>query len=439
MTKQVLLSFVLLAGLPAWPQVSTADGGVGLNLTDETATPPPVNGNSYPTATGAERRSNYLRVGLVFTSGYSDNVLGYTSNPVSDFDYSIYPTIAISKTTSRVLLDLDYSPGFTFYQQTTSRNQANEALGLNFEYRLSPHVSVTLRDNFRQTSSVLYANPLSGDATSVPQSPTTPIIGPVGDQISNSADAQLNYQFRKNGTIGASGTFTNLHYLDPSQVPGLYDSSSSGGAAFYSHRLSKRHYLGGHYQYAKTLAYPLNIVSTVQTNALFVFYTLYLTPTFSVSVSGGPQHYQISQVGLTSQSSWTPTVVASGGWQGRHTNVSASYSHVVFGGGGLVGVFKSDQFNVFGRWQVARYWNLGVTGGYGNNRNVTPSAFLSTEGGHSIYGTITANRQLSERLNVGFGYTRLQENYGFIQSNSGANTDREFVSVSYRFQKPLGE
>ncbi len=348
MTKQVLLSFLLLAGLPAWPQVSTTDGGVGLNLTDQNETPPPVNGNSYPTATGAERRSNYLRVGLVFTSGYSDNVLGYTSNPVGDIDYSIYPTIAISKTTPRVLLDFEYSPGFTFYQKTTSRNQTNQNLGLNFQYRLGPHVTATLRDNFRQTSSVLYANPLSGDAAAVPQSPTAPIIGPVGDQISNSAEAQLNYQFRRNGTIGANGTFSNLHYLDPSQVPGLYDSSSSGAGAFYSHRLSKRHYLGGHYQYAKTLAYPLNIVSTVQTNALFLFYTLYLTPTFSVSVSGGPQHYQISQVGLTSQSAWTPTVVASGGWQGRHTNVSASYSHMVFGGGGLVGVFKSDNLTCLG-------------------------------------------------------------------------------------------
>ncbi|MEA2540644.1 MAG: hypothetical protein QOH35_2010, partial [Acidobacteriaceae bacterium] len=29
MTKQFLLSFVLLAPLPGWAQVSTADGGVG--------------------------------------------------------------------------------------------------------------------------------------------------------------------------------------------------------------------------------------------------------------------------------------------------------------------------------------------------------------------------------------------------------------------------
>jgi hypothetical protein len=439
MTKQFILSFVLLAPLPGWAQVSTADGGVGLAMTDQMETPPPVDGNSYPTTTSAEKRSNYLRVGLVFTTGYSDNVLGYSSNPVSDIDYSIYPTIAISKTTSRVLLGLDYSPGFTFYQQTSSRNQTNQTLGLNFQYRLSPHVTATLRDNFRQTSSVLYANPLSGDAASVPQSPTTPIIGPVGDQIGNNADAQLSYQFRKNGMIGGSGTFSNLHYLDPSQVPGLYDSSSSGGAAFYSHRLSKRHYLGGHYQYAKTLAYPLNTVSTVQTTAVFLFYTLYLKPTFSISLSGGPQHYQISQFGLTPQGSWSPTIVGSVGWEGRHTNVSGSYSHAVFGGGGLVGVFKSDLFSAFGRWQVAQYWNLGATGGYANNRNVTPSAFLSTEGGHSIWATITMNHQLTERLNVGCGYTRLQENYGFIQSSAGANTDREFVSVSYHFQKPLGD
>ena len=29
--------------------------------------------------------------------------------------------------------------------------------------------------------------------------------------------------------IGASGTFTNLHFLNPTEVPGLYDSNSAGG------------------------------------------------------------------------------------------------------------------------------------------------------------------------------------------------------------------
>jgi hypothetical protein len=421
-------------------QVSTADGGVGLAMTDQMATPPPVQDNSYPTATASETRTNYLRIGLGFTTGYSDNVLGYTSNPVGDVDYSIYPTIAISKSTTRIRLEFDYSPGFTFYQKTSSRNQTNQDLGLHFQYRLSPHVTAALQDNFRQTSSVLFANPLSGDSSSgIPQSPATPIIGPVGNQIGNTANAQINFQFRKNGMVGASATFTNLDYLDPSQVPGLYNSNSTGGSTFFSQRLSKRHYIGGTYQYAKTLAYPLHTVSTVQTNTFFLFYTLYLKPTFSISVSAGPQHFQISQYGLTSQSSWSPTVTASAGWQGRHTNVSGTYTHAVFGGGGLVGVFKSDLVSVFGRWQVARDWSLGSTGGYGNNRNVTPSAFLSTEGGHSIWATVTVDHQLTEHIQMQGGYMRLQENYGFIQSNSGASTNREYVSITYHFQRPLGD
>jgi hypothetical protein len=439
MFKQFCLSLALLVSISAWAQISTSDGGIGLAMTDEMSVPPPVNGDSYPTATGSERRSNYLRAGLAVTTGYSDNVLGYSTDPVSDVDYSIYPTLEIDKTNPRLQFALHYSPGFTFYQHTTARNQTDEDLAVNVMYRLSPHITATVRDNFLQTSSVLYANPLSGGSiSSLPQTPLAPVIGPVGDQISNNANAQLTYQFGRNGMIGANGTFTNLHFLNQSEVPGLYDSNSSGGSVFYNHRLSRRHYIGATYQYSKTLAYPVNAVSTIQTNTPFFFYTLYLKPTFSLSFSGGPQHYTISQFPLAPQSSWSPTFTASAGWQGHHTNVSGSYSHIVVGGGGLVGVFESDIASVYVRWQLARYWSVGSAASYGNNRSVTPSSFLTTDGGHSILGTISAQHQLSERFQVVFGYNRLQENYGFIQSGSGANTNREFVSVSYSFARPLG-
>ncbi len=440
MFKQVCLSFALLLSIPAWAQVSTTDGGIGLATTDEIATPPPVNGDSYPTATSAEKRSNYLRVGLVVTTGYSDNVLGFATDQVSDVDYSIYPTLEIDKTNTRLKFQLSYAPGFTFYQHTSARNQTNQDLALNATYRLSPHVTATVRDNFRQTSSVLYANPLSGGGiSSLPQPPLTPVIGPVGDQIGNDANAQLTYQFRKNGMVGASGSLTNLHFLNPSEVPGLYDSNSTAGSAFYNHRLSRRHYIGVSYRYSRTLAYPVGAVSAIQTNIVSFFYTLYLKPTFSVSFSGGPQHYEISQFPLASQNSWSPTFTASAGWQGHHTNLSGSYSHVVVGGGGLVGVFKSDIASVFGRWQFARYWSAGSAVSYGNNKDVTPAPFLSTEGGQSIFGTISVQHQLGERFQVECGYTRLQENYGFIQSSSNANTNREFVSITYHFARPLGD
>ena len=195
--------------------------------------------------------------------------------------------------------------------------------------------------------------------------------------------------------IGASGTFTNLHYFNSTENLGIYDSKSVGGSAFYNRRLSKRHYIGGTYEHSETVAYPVNAKSTIQSDTFFLFYTVYLKPTFSFSFSGGPQHYVISQFPSPGYGSWSPTLAASMGWQGRHTNFSASYSRVVGGGGGLVGAFQSNFANAYGRWLFARNWSGGVAGSYANNRDVTPSTLLSTLGGHSIFGTVSAQHQLS--------------------------------------------
>ncbi len=111
----------------------------------------------------------------------------------------------------------------------------------------------------------------------------------------------------------------------------------------------------------------------------------------------------------------------------------------MFGGGGLVGVFKSDIATATGRWQFARTWSSGLAASYANNKDVTPSSFLSTEGGHSILGTVSLQHQLTERLQIEGGYTRLHESYGSIPVIANSpNTNREFVSISYHFSRPLG-
>ena len=188
-------------------------------------------------------------------------------------------------------------------------------LNLNFLYRLSPHVTATLRDYLRQTSSVLNANPLSGGISGSPQPPVTPVIGPVGDQLNNNAGAELTVSVPQEWHDRCQRNIYQSAFPQPEEVPGLYDSSSRGGSAFYNHRLSRHHYIGATYQYAKTLAYPLHAVSAIQTNTVFLFYTIYLKPTFSLSFSGGPQHYNISQSPLPAQGTWSPTFTASMGWQ----------------------------------------------------------------------------------------------------------------------------
>ena len=76
--------------------------------------------------------------------------------------------------------------------------------------------------------------------------------------------------------IGARGLLNDLHYLNPSQVPGFANSHSKVAEGFYSHRVSVRQYLGAKYAYQSLLATPHN--SLTETHGVELFYTIYLQP-----------------------------------------------------------------------------------------------------------------------------------------------------------------
>ena len=178
MWLRVCLSFALIAAIPGRSQV-TIGGGAGPGYTDglgssgQMRTPPPVNGDSYSALAGAEVRSNYLRLALIETTVYSDNVLGDAFKPVSDVSYLINPTITIDKTTSRQHLTFAYTPGFTIYQQTSVLNQASQYLTFAEAYRLTRHVTLSLQDSFHYTSNFLdQPDPLAVDVNPVSTAPS---------------------------------------------------------------------------------------------------------------------------------------------------------------------------------------------------------------------------------------------------------------------------
>src|SRR5580693_1611155 len=266
-------------------------------------TPPPVSGEEYPTSVGSSERSNYLRGGMAFTSAYTDNAVGsVTGRPLSDVSYSVAPFISLDETTSRLHWILKYAPGFTFYQRLSSRNETDQNASIDLEYRLSPHVTFSARDGFQKSSNVFNQPDLASAAavTGSTEAANFSVIAPIADRLSNSGDAGITYQFAANSMVGASGTFTNLHYPNQAEVPGLVDSGSQSGSAFYSLRIARRHYMGVVYQYQRLLAYPVPGTNETQTHAALVFYTVYLRPRFSISLFGGPQYADIG-------TQWPPT------------------------------------------------------------------------------------------------------------------------------------
>jgi hypothetical protein len=298
-----------------------------------------------------------------------------------------------------------------------------------------------VRDSFEKSSN-LFNQPDSFSATPVygsTQFPIAAVIPPVADQLTNNAHAELTYQFSPTGMIGGGATFTNLHFPNAAEVPGLYDSSSRGASAFYSHRLSKKHYIGGQYQYSRILAFPIGPQFQTQTDTVSLFYTIYFTPTFSLSLSGGPQYYQTSQNSLLTKG-WSPASTASLGWRGQHATFAVNYSRTVTGGGGLLGTFEANSANASARWQMTRTWNIGTDGSYAIYKSIGAVPLAgNSQAGHGISGSLSLRHPIGQYFDAELGYTRLHQSYsGIPVIATTPDTNLESISISYHFNRPLG-
>ena len=442
------LGILLLMPTAMWSQVDTNAAEVDTSPGDEVAmqAPPPVSGIAYATAFTSETdkmESNYLRGGLTITGAYSSNVSGSTT-PVGGASYSLWPTLALDKNTSRAHYLFSCSPGFTFYPHTSSLNQANLNAAFAWQYRLSPNMTVSLNEAFQKTSNIFnQPDPLSGTVVSgSAPAPGQAIVPPAADQVTNSATAQITYQLDANSMIGAGGTFASLRFPNPVEVPGLFSSNSAAGSAFYSHRLLDKYYIGATYQYQNIDSYQAgtqNIANThIQTQTIFFFLSIYLKPALSLSVSAGPQRFTATQWPLPGTQSWSPLMMASIGWRGGRTSLSASYARIVTAAGGLNGAYQSNTASASARWQMTRTWSAGISASYALYNTLTPSFSQTTPGGHTLSGTASVGHPLGEHIRAQAGYSWVQQNYGGPAAISNLpNTNFTFVSISYQFARPL--
>ena len=450
MLARACLGLLLIACTSAWSQVATSSTETATDTAAEERlqVPPPVSGQAYPSEFAGDMESNYLRGGFTFTSTYNSNIYGSGgSHPVGDMSYSFWPTIALDKTTSREHLVLSYSPGFTFYQHTSALNQSNQNIAVNFQYRLSPNLTLNLQDGFYKASNVfnqpdpLSAMPVSGSASAQ----SVAVIAPVADQLNNRASAQLTYQVSADGMVGANGTFSELYYPNQSQASSLYSLHTDGGSVFYSRRLRDKYYIGGTYEYEKSLSYQAAATglqaqtqTQTQTQTILLFFSVYLTPKLSLSLSEGPQHYKATQASLPASESWAPNTIVSLGWRGERTTLAASYRRTAGGGGGLNGAFQSNNATASATWQMSRTWNVGISGAYSNYKTLTPLFVQASSGGHTITGTASAQHSLTEHLNVQFGWNWAHQTYGDVAAiSSNPNLNQAFVSINYQFTRPL--
>jgi hypothetical protein len=127
------------------------------------------------------------------------------------------------------------------------------------------------------------------------------------------------------------------------------------------------------------------------------------------------------------------------GWQGVHTSFATSYSRSVTGGAGQLGALSSNTASASASWQLARTWNVGSAVNYALYKNVTPVSISSSQGGHSISGSVLLNHSLGDHFRAQLGYQRLHQTFNDIAAiTADPDADSAFISISYQLSRPLG-
>ncbi len=441
---RVLLGFVAICvTVPVFAQVEpSATGGAGGALDEsEMMTPPPVSGTPYASGAGSDERSNYLGVNLAFSPSYIDNVSpGASSTPVSDVTYAILPGVSFDYSASRQKEQFSYSPSFIFYEPTTSLDTVDHNASAAFQYRFSPRVSVSAQDSFTRTSNVydsnyLFSNPISGSTLT----PTPTVIAAFAEQMNNTVDGVLSYQFGLNAMIGGGGSYTIFSLPNPTEAAGLYDSHEESGSVFFNRRLSRAQYFGVQYQYSNVLAYPPAGTVDTQIHSLLPFYTFYFNRTFSISITAGIQHVDNSGTGIPETASWSPSGTLSLGWQSGRGSLAGNFTRTVTAGGGLLGAYNSNSVSAFAGWKLTNTWTTALTLGYSSIGSDTPSTILSFQNGDILTAGGSIQHSIGEHLSANIQYQRLHETYSGISSiNADPDSNREALTISYQFRRPLG-
>lgn len=410
-------------------------------LAGDRMTPPMVGIQTGTVTLGSEERSNYLRGSLVFTGAYSDNVLGSDVNghPEGDASWSLGPRIELDKTTPRTAIALTYAPGFTFYNRISSRNEQDQNVSFASQFRLSEHVTLRAEDVFQKSSNVFNQPDLGGVVPVIPgtSGSNDSVIAPVANRIGNLATTGLDYQFSRNQMVGVSAGFSLLNYPDSSQVPGLYNSSSQEGSVYYALRTGRSNYLGVSYQYERLIADPGIGQDETQAHAFFAFYSKSFTPRVSVSVFGGPQYQSTSLLGFAPTKSWQPYAGANLSWHSLRTAVGLNYLHQVASSGGLGTAVHLDTANVSVEQMLRRRLTATATGGWSQNNLIVPGVGGSANG-HTLYASFAVRQQLGTHVSAMAGYAWLGQNYAIATFAGQPTTNREFISLSYEFERALG-
>ena len=259
------------------------------------------------------------------------------------------------------------------------------------------------------------------------------------DFKTNTSLEELSRQFSANGFGGlrATQSFTWFPESATSPVAGaLYGGQTYSAEAFYNHRFSPRHWVGGTLRGQRFDTDGSE--GRTDTASLLFLYGFNIRPNTSLSVFAGPELSITSVPPGTPAAAlpfpshqWSPAAGAAFGWQGQRTGATASFIHQVSNGAGLFSAVTLDTADAALQRQLSRQLGAELGFTYAQNEPIVTSQTIRTYSGRLQFTYYIGNN-----IALYGGYAR-DDNTSLV-SGAAASADRVWISFSYSFSRPLG-
>lgn len=387
-------------------------------------------------------RSNYVRGGLNVGATYDDNALLTPHDTLGNTTFSVFPNISLEQARSRMKWKLGYAAGLTVNERLTNRNSGSHDLNFDSQFRLSPHVTLRVAEEFSMSSGFFDSG--NGGLGVGNGGPNSNLITPVSQQRSSSTVAEINYHFALKDVVGASGSFYDLHYSNVPEGFILTNTRTASGSAFWLHGLFGRDWAGINYRFQRvtfdpngeTRVHSISFVNTINLpNRLTL--TGFIGPEYSdnqgLTPAGGGTASRFSD--------WSLAGGIEAGWQKDHTSIAAGYSRQINDGGGVLGVVRLQGVHGEVRQQLAPGWAAAFGASYGKNESLTVPFEGSASKVNSASLGVSLERNLGRSFGLRVGYNHdFQEQFGVTdpKQQGPAHRNRVSITLGYQWSRPLG-
>jgi len=305
--------------------------------------------------------------------------------------------LALSRTSARSILSLDYTGGGSFSSDSTQGSSGIQSLHFSDAVHWGRWTTL-VGDQFSYTSQSPFGfgglgslNNLgvglgsAGGQNSGFQNgflPGQSILVDGSPQISNAIIGEVDYALSHRASLSFTGSYGLLDFVDD----GFQNSSNATFQGGYNYLLDPLNSIAVLYRYSSNMF--SGTAQRIQDHSVQIAYSRRITGRMSFQLGVGPdvQIFNSALAGPSTTVSWTASTTLN--YQYRHLKSGFSYNHWVTGGSGVLAGAQTDLFSANIGRVINRDWEGTVSTGYSrnhafqqttpNSNNVTPQSWFVT-------------------------------------------------------------